>query len=139
MLDAVSSLPVVPSYDSENGLGATFGRLADTLEELPGQLEATSGSLTDFTQNAGDLQAELDRLADAIGTIAVDLGDTDILVEQYRASVADARALALDTKDDLDLSVALMRLLPMVGGITLLLGQVVPLWLGRSLLDDVEP
>jgi nitrate/nitrite-specific signal transduction histidine kinase len=25
-----------------------------------------------------------------------------------------------------------------VGGITLLLGQVVPLWLGRSLLDDAD-
>ena len=139
VLDAVSSLPVVPSYDSENGLGATFGRLADTLEELPGQLEAASGSLTDFTENAGELQAELDRFADAIGTIAVDLGDTDTQVEQYRASAADARALALDTKDDLDLSVALMRLLLVVGGITLLLGQVVPLWLGRSLLGDMGP
>lgn len=139
VLEAVSSLPVVPSYDSENGLGATFGRLADTLEELPGQLEATSASLTDFTDNAGGLQAELDRFADAIGTIATDLGDTDILVEQYRTSVADARALALDTKNNLDLSVTLMRMLLVVGGITLLLGQVVPLWLGRSLLDDVEP
>ena len=139
VLDAVSSLPVVPSYDSENGLGATFGRLADTLGELPGQLEATSASLTDFTDNAGGLQAELDRFADAIGTIATDLGDTDILVEQYRTSVADARALALDTKNNLDLSVTLMRMLLVVGGITLLLGQVVPLWLGRSLLDDVEP
>jgi len=26
-----------------------------------------------------------------------------------------------------------------VGGITLLLGQVVPPWLSRSLLDDLEP
>jgi len=45
VLGAVSSRPVVPSYDSENGLGATFGRLADKLEELPGQLEATSKPL----------------------------------------------------------------------------------------------
>jgi len=88
-LDAVSSLPVVPSYDSEDGLGATFGRLADTLEELPGQLDAIAGRLTDFTDNVGELQAELDRFADAVSTIAADLGDTDILVEQYRTSVAD--------------------------------------------------
>ena len=104
VLDAMSSLPVVPSYDSENGLGATFGRLAD-----------------------------------AIGTISTDLGDTDILVEQHRTSVADVRALALDTKNDLDFSVAMMRMLIVVGGVTLRLGWVVPLWLGRSLLDDVEP
>ena len=29
-----------------------------------------------------------------------------------------------------------MRILLVVGGITLLFGQIVPLWLGRSLLDD---
>ncbi len=137
VLEAVSSLPVVPAYDSENGLGATFGTLADTLEELPGQLETTSASLTDFTDNAGALQAELDQFAEAVGTVGTDLGDTGTLIDQYRASVADARALALGTKDHLDLSVALMRILLVVGGITLLLGQVVPLWLGRSLLDDV--
>ncbi len=31
-----------------------------------------------------------------------------------------------------------MRILLVVGGITLLLGQIVPLWLGRSLLDDAD-
>ena len=137
VLVAVSSLPIGPDYDSENGLGETFGRLADTLEELPDQLEATSTSLTDFTDNAVELQAELDRFADAVGTIATDLDDTGALVQQYRASVADARVLALGTKNDLDLSVALVRILLVVGGVTLLLGQIVPLWLGRSLLDDI--
>ena len=138
VLDALSSLPIGPDYDPESGLGETFGRLADTLEDLPGELESTSGSLTDFTDNAGELQAELDRFAGAVETIATDLGDTGTLVDQYRASVADARSLAVDTKDDLDLSVALMRMLLVVGGITLLLGQIVPFWLGRSLLDELD-
>jgi hypothetical protein len=31
----------------------------------------------------------------------------------------------------------MMRVLLVAGGITLLLGQIVPLWLGRSLLDDL--
>jgi hypothetical protein len=52
--------------------------------------------------------------------------------------VADARALALSANDDLDTGVVLMRVLLVAGGITLLLGQVVPLWLGRSLLDDAD-
>ena len=117
VLDAVSSLPIVPGYDRENGLGETFGRLADTLATLPAELEATSESLTDFTDNTGGLQSELDRFADAVGTIATDLDDTSSLVEQYRASVADARVLAGDTKNDLDLSVALMRILLVIGGI----------------------
>lgn len=137
-LGTLSSLPIGPDYDPETGLGETFGRLADTLEALPDELAATSGSLTDFTENAGALRADIDRLAVSAGAIAGDLGDTNALVEQYRASVADARTLAVATKDDLDLSVGLMRVLLVAGGAVLLLGQVVPLWLGRSLLDELD-
>ena len=137
VLGTLSSLPVGPDYDPANGLGDTFGRLADTLEELPGQLDSTSTSLTDFTENAGALQGELDRFATSVGSIATDLADTEALVDQYRTSVDDARDLAVETKNDLDLSVTMMRVLLVAGGITLLLGQIVPLWLGRSLLDDL--
>lgn len=138
VLDALSSLPIGPDYDADNGLGDTFGRLADTLEDLPGQLESTSTSLTDFTGSADELQGELDRFAGSVGVIAGDLADTGALVGQYRASVDDARTLAVATKDDLDLSVGLMRVLLVAGGLLLLLGQVVPLWLGRSLLDQLD-
>ena len=43
----------------------------------------------------------------------------------------------MDSKDDLDLNVAVMRTLLVIGGATLLLAQIVPLWLGRSLLDEL--
>ena len=134
----LSSVPFGPDYDPENGLGDSFGRLADTLEDLPGELEATSDSLTDFTESTGDLQAELDRFAVSVGAIAADLGDTTALVEQYRASVSDARVVAVTAKDDLDLSVGMVRALLVAGGVLLLLGQVVPLWLGRSILDEID-
>jgi methyl-accepting chemotaxis protein len=135
VLSGLSSLPFGPDYDPDDGLGDTFGRLAATLEDLPGQLESTSNSLTDFTENAGTLQGELDRFADSVAAIAADLAGTGDLVEQYRTSVESTRQLAVDTKTDLDLSVVMMRVLLVVGGVTLLLGQIVPLWLGRSLLD----
>ena len=136
-LDALSRLPLAPDYDPDNGLGETFGRLADTLEGLPGQLEATSSSLTDFTGDASSLQAELDLFATSVEAIATDLADTGELVDQYRSSVDEVRRLAVETKTDLDASVTMMRVLLVAGGITLLLGQIVPLWLGRSLLDDL--
>jgi hypothetical protein len=138
VLDGLSSLPIGPNYDPDTGLGETFGNLADTLEELPPQLDTTAESLIDFTSNAGDLQAELDRFAESVQQIGTDLGDTEALVGQYRASVADARVIAVDAKNDLDVSVTLMRILLVVGGVTLLLGQIVPLWLGRMLLDEID-
>jgi methyl-accepting chemotaxis protein len=137
VLGGLSNLPFGPDYDPDDGLGDTFGRLADTLEDLPRQLESTSSSLTDFTDNAGPLQAELDRFADSVDAIVADMANTGTLVDQYRTSVDDTRNLAIETKNDLDLSVAMMRVLLVAGGVTLLLGQIVPLWLGRSLLDDL--
>lgn len=137
VLGALSNVPFGPDYDPANGLGDTFGRLADTLEELPGQLGATSSSLTDFTENADSLQDELDRFAISVRAIATDLTNTGALVDQYRMSVNDVRRVAVETKTDLDSSVTMMRLLLVAGGVTLLLGQIVPLWLGRSLLDDL--
>jgi methyl-accepting chemotaxis protein len=136
VLGALSSLPLAPDYNPSAGLGDTFGQLADTLEALPGQLESTAGSLTEFTGSADELQQQLDALAGSVQSISDDLGDTGTLVDQYRASVDDARQLALEANNDLDNGVILMRILLVIGGVTLLLGQVVPLWLGRSLLDD---
>jgi methyl-accepting chemotaxis protein len=138
VLAALSNLPLAPDYDPDAGLGATFGQLADTLDTLPGQLESTASSLTDFTGSADEVQQQLDDLAASVGSISSDLGDTDALIDQYRASVADARTLALSANDDLDTGVVLVRLLLVVAGITLLVGQIVPLWLGRSLLDEAD-
>jgi methyl-accepting chemotaxis protein len=138
VLGALSSLPIGPDYNPSAGLGDTFGQLADTLETLPGQLSTTADSLTEFTGSAGALQQQLDDLAGSVQAVSDDLGDTGALVDQYRASVADARVLAVATNDDLDNGVVLMRILLVLGGIILLLGQVVPLWLGRSLLDDAD-
>ena len=138
VLATLSSIPLAPDYNPDAGLGETLGQLAETLETLPGQLESTATSLTEFTGQADELQQQLDDLAASVGAISDDLSDTDALVEQYRVSVTDARALALSANNDLDTGVALMRILLVVGGITLLFGQIVPLWLGRSLLDDAD-
>jgi methyl-accepting chemotaxis protein len=138
LLTALSSLPIGPDYNPQAGLGETLGTLADTLDELPGQLEDTATSLTGFTDSAVELQQQLDDLAGSVQSISDDLADTGSIVDQYRKSVADARALALETNSDLSTGVILMRILLVVGGITLLLGQIVPLWLGRSLLDDAD-
>jgi methyl-accepting chemotaxis protein len=138
LLSSLASLPFAPDYDPDASLGDTLGQLADTLETLPGQLESTATSLTDFTGSADELQQQLDDLTASVVSISEDLGDTDALVDQYRASVTDARALALSANNDLGTGVVLMRILLVVGGITLLFGQIVPLWLGRSLLDDAD-
>src|SRR5690606_13806117 len=59
VLGALSNIPFGPDYNPSAGLGDTFGRLADALEPLPGQLATTAGSLTEFTGSAVELQEQL--------------------------------------------------------------------------------
>ncbi len=138
VLTSLSSLPVVPNYDPDSGLGDTFGRLAEAIEPIPEQLTTTASSLTDFTASASTLQTQLDALAESVASVGDDLADTDALVAQYRASVNDVRRLATDARDDLHTDVTWMRTLIVLGGITLLVGQIVPLWVGRWVLDGAE-
>lgn len=138
VLGALSNIPFGPDYNPSAGLGDTFGRLADALEPLPGQLSTTATSLTEFTGSAVELQDQLAELADAVQSVSEDLTDSDVLVGQYRASVDDARTLASGTRADLGDNVRMMRFLIVLGGITFLLSQIVPLWMGRSLLDEAD-
>jgi len=138
VLGALSDIPFGPDYDPSAGLGETFANVADALDPLPAQLETTAQSLTDFTDSAGELQAELDRLTSSVQTVSADLADSDALVDQYRTSVDDARMLATSTQSDLADNVRLMRVLIVIAGLTFAVSQIVPLWIGRSLLDDAD-
>ncbi len=135
VLGALSDIPFGPDYDPTAGLGETFGNVADALEPLPDELTTTAASLTDFTDSAEELQDQLAELADSVQSVSNELSDSDALVGQYRTSVSDARALATDTRNDLSGSAQLMRTFIVLGGITFAVSQIVPLWMGRSLLD----
>jgi len=138
VLAALSNIPFGPDYDPSAGLGETFGSVADALGTLPDQLSGTATSLTDFTDSAGELQAQLADLAASVQSVSDDLSASDELVDQYRTSVDEARTLATDTRDDLANNVRIMRIFIVLGGITFAVSQIVPLWMGRSLLDEAD-
>ena len=138
LLTACSSLPIGPDYNPQAGLGDTLGTLADTLEGTPRATRRHRHESHRFHRFRRRTPAAARRPGELCADVSDDLADTGSIVDQYRASVADARALALETNNDLSTGVVLMRILLVVGGITLLLGQIVPLWLGRSLLDDAD-
>ncbi len=135
VLGALSDIPFGPDYDPTAGLGETFGNVADALEPLPDELTTTAAGLTEFTDSAEELQDQLAELAASVQSVSNELSDSDELVGQYRTSVSDARSLATDTRNDLTGSAQLMRMFIVLGGITFAVSQIVPLWMGRSLLD----
>ncbi len=133
-LGAVSNLPIGLDYDPEAGLGATLGTLADTLEPLSAQFTSTADEIGRLTDDIDTLRTDLDALNATVAQINDDLADTDVLIEQYRLNIAEARALAVATREDVQGDVSWMRLLIVLAGINFAIGQIVPLWFGRELL-----
>ena len=138
ILDDLSTIPFGPDYDPERGLGETIGDLATEIEALPAEFEQTSEDLDDFETDLADLQTEVSTLATAVGDVSAELDGSDDVIAAYRTNLADARSVAVETRDDLGGNVGLMRLILLIGGINLAVGQIVPLWLGRSLLVETD-
>lgn len=138
LLTTVSNLPLAPDYDAANGLGPTFGDLADDIEPLPAAFGATSASLARFETSLVTLQTELGGLVESVGEVNRGLDDSRELIDDYRASVADARALAVDTSDGLERDETMLRILIVIGGLNFAVIQLVPLWVGWELLDGQD-
>jgi len=138
ILEDLSSIPFAPDYDPERGLGETIGDLATEIGALPDEFEQTSNDLMTFEADLAALQAEVSALASAVGDVSVELEGSDSIIAGYRTNLADARSVAVAARDDLGTDVGLMRVILLIGGINLAISQIVPFWLGRSLLADPE-
>lgn len=134
LLGNLSSIPFGPDYRPDRGLGETIGELADDIEQLPGEFLQTSNDLQGFNTSLDDLELEIVRLSLDIADVSARLEGSDAIIDGYRQNVSDARAVAVSTRDDLDGDVTLMRLLLVIGGANLAVGQIVPYWIGRGLL-----
>jgi hypothetical protein len=139
LLTTVSHLPLAPSYDSRNGLGPTFGHLADTLAPLPDKFDATSRSLADLETSSADLQTRIAILARSIHDVNQGLDGTRSLLADYRTNLNEARLVAEGSRHDLRRDRTLVRALILVAGLNFAAVQLAPLWLGYQLLDEEHP
>jgi len=145
LLGNLSSIPFGPDYRPDRGLGETIGDFADEIEKLPAAFTKTSTDIQVFNTALDDLQVEIGQLSRDVADVSAGLDGTDAVIDQYRRNISDARLVAVTTRERLDGDVGLIRLLLVIGGINLAVGQIVPFWIGRELLDgiggddDVEP
>ncbi|MGA9277062.1 hypothetical protein [Ilumatobacter sp.] len=135
VLRDLSQIPFGPDYDPDQELGETIGEIASTLEGLPAQFSQTSTDLDAFTTTLDDLASDVVTLAADIETVSAELSGSTELIDLYRQNIADARVVAIETRDGLDRDVSLMRLVLLIGGLNFAIGQIVPYWIGRGLLE----
>ena len=135
LLSDLSSIPFAPDYQPDRELGESIGAVADEIDKLPAEFEQTSDDLAGFGEALDDVEAQIRALAADIDAVNDGLAETGPLISDYRRNIAEARAIAVSTRDDVDGSVALMRLLVVMGGLVFAAGQLVPFWIGRDLLE----
>lgn len=138
-LAAVASIPFTPDFDPEGGLGPTFGRLADDLDPLDEELADAARSLEVFEGSLGDLSMDVDALVVTIGDVNQELLAGEELLVRYRDDVARAREVALSSQAGLNQDQTALRRLILVSGLAFALAQLVPLWLGLSLIAAPGP
>lgn len=133
-LQGLSSLPLAPDYDPEQGLGVTAGELADDLEPLSDSFAQTSRDLETVADSTGELEQDLTELTAAVSAATTQLAASEQLIADYR-DAADRAGVATElASGDLETDLTLLRVLLLVGGFVFAFAQAAPWLLGRSLL-----
>lgn len=135
MLEQLSDLPLAPNYNPEAGLGESIGSLADTLEPLSEEFSDTSAEVTGFSEDLTVLRASLEELDTTIADVNAQLSGTDAVIDDYRLRVTEARDLADETAAGIESDTRWMRLLIVFGALNFAVGQIVPWWIGRELVQ----
>lgn len=133
-LGALSALPFGPDHDRDSPLAPSIAELRRDLDGLPealrlqaAQVERTTRELTTATDatmatadRLGELAERLSEAGELIGRFGDDTGEVQELISRQQAALA--------------VSGVRMRLLVLLGGLTFVLTQFVPLYLGLRLL-----
>ena len=137
-LRRLSETPFGPDYNAENGLASSVQAVRDDLRPIAEDLQDASGTLSGLAASSDDVIARLDELGQDLEGIDESLDESRELIERYRLSTAEAAALATSTREDLDRDVWLSRLLIVVLGVSVAVGQIAPFHIGRELARSPE-
>ncbi len=139
VLQQLSDLPFGPDYDPETGLASSVQALRDDLQPITEDLANASPSLRELAASSDEALDRLDELAADLDSLGESLSESRELIERYRQSTADAAALAAGTVDDLDRDVWLSRVLIVILGVAIAVGQIAPFRIGRELARTPAP
>ncbi len=137
-LKTLSRAPFGPNYDPAVPFDESIHELVVALDGLPADLRTMSADLDDVSASLVDVQAGIDDLKIALADLRTQVSDVDRLLDEYESTAAEAASLAKRSRSDLQDSERWSKLLVVLLGLVFAAGQVVPLWLGRSLMAPAE-
>ena len=116
-------------------MNEAVSNLRADLAPLADDIRAATDDLDTFSASGGDLNDELVVLADSVDDVRTAVSGTSAVLDQAQASSDDAHELAESTLSEIGNQLALSRLLLVIIAIAIAIGQIVPYWVGRELLE----
>lgn len=135
-LRTVSSAPFGPDYDPDQPFDEAIADLSSAIDPLPEELRQLSQDIEGLETSGTTIADDLTDLALNVVALDEQLGEVSTLLDRYATTTAEAQALSAESRDDLRSSARQAKLLLVVLGVVFALGQVVPIWLGMTLIKD---
>jgi hypothetical protein len=131
-LSALSAVPFGPDYDPDEPLDASLRTVQAELDGLPEALREQAELIRDASRDLRTARVGTAAIADDLDGLVTTLERSTELIERYAATAGDARELV--TGDELSGQLTAARVLVLVLGVTVALGQLLPLGAGWLLL-----
>lgn len=132
-LSALARLPIGPDYDPDRAFGPAVEQLVDNLAPVPDALRATSAEVGDLASVTEGFDDELVAVTDALAGIRTMLADSGSVLDEYRDAARSARLLAAEAGTGAGTDRVLGRVVLVLAGLSLAVGQVVPFRHGTAL------
>jgi methyl-accepting chemotaxis protein len=137
-LEAIDDLPGVPNYSPSQSVGDSVASLVDDLDAIAATLRSFDQGVRDVDESVAPLLDDMRQARADLAQLDTSLASSSTLLEEYRQSAISASDIAVRTRKNLRDDVRATRLLIVLGGILFTVGQIVPYWLGRTVLLEVE-
>jgi hypothetical protein len=131
-LSALSAIPFGPDYDPEEPLDTSLRTVQAELDGLPEALREQAELIRDASRDLRTARVGTAAIADDLDGLVSTLERSTDLIAQYEATAGQARDLV--AAEDLSGQLVAARILLLILGVTVTLGQLLPLGAGWLLL-----
>lgn len=133
-LSALDAVPFGPDHRPDEPLDASLRSLQRAMQGLPDDLREQAALLRGGRDSIGDVREGTQAIADDLGDLHARLDSALQILRDYSATAAEARDVMSGSDARLSRQLAAARVLVVVLGGALLVGQAVPLGVGWLLL-----
>lgn len=138
VLGQLDALPFGPNYDPDVPLGVQLERLSDDLEPVAQALGDSSEELGRFEESTADVEDSMRNLQASVARVNTELGESKSVLAEYRTAAERAAQLAADAQLDLDRDALWSKVMILIVGLAVAVGQIVPIWVGTELVQSAR-